>query len=460
MKIIILAGGRGTRLFPLSRSCFPKHFLRVGQEESLFVQTVRRFLTVAEAQDLVVVTNRDYTYHVQEELASCRAEKAHVVLEPIARDTAPAIALGLKYCREKLGCSDDELILVTPSDQLMEIGEAFGDVIGQTADLAKAGYVVTLGIRPTKAEDRYGYIKNGVLCGVGYEVAAFKEKPTRSEAEAYLQEGHYWWNAGIFVFRIAVMEEEFETYCPLTAQLMKGSIDDMTEMFGELAEQSIDYAIAEKSSRMAMIPLTCTWRDVGTWDAIYDILPKDEAGNAVQGDTVTVDCEDSLILGRDRLIAGVGLKDVLVVETDDVIVVTKKGESEKIKGLVQKLKASGRKEVAENTTMYRPWGSYTVLGEGDKYKMKKIVVRPSGRLSLQMHYHRSEHWVVVSGTAEVTIGEEVKPVRAGESVFIPKTVKHRLANPGKLPLEIIEVQNGDYLEEDDIVRFDDIYGRV
>lgn len=460
MKIIILAGGKGTRLFPLSRSCFPKHFLRIGQKESLLAQTIRRFLTLVRAEDIIVVTNEEYAYHVKDELALCHAQTAHIVLETVRRETAPAIALGLKYCREKLGCADDELILAAPSDHLMQADAQFINALEHAARLAAEDYIVTLGIVPTKAEERYGYIQVGEPLGAGYTVRSFKEKPTRAEAQSYLAAGGSYWNAGIFIFRLKTMEREIDKCCHAIGTLSQGTYEDMRARFEQMPEQSVDYAVAERSDRLAMVPLQSAWRDIGSWDAIYDLLPKDEHGNALHGDTAVVDCEDTLIIGRDRLIAGIGLKDILIVETDDVLVVTQKGESEKIKGLVRSLKASGRKEADENTTMYRPWGRYTVLGEGDNYKMKKIVVLPGGRLSLQLHYHRSEHWVVVSGTAEVTIGEEIKTVRAGESVFIPKTVKHRLANPGKMMLEIIEVQNGDYLEEDDIVRFDDVYGRV
>lgn len=460
MKIVILAGGGGTRLFPLSRSCFPKQFLKVNGEKSLLLQTVERFLPMIDQTDLIVITNRDYLYHVKTELALCHAEKANVILEPSGRNTAPAIALAMAYCRDVLACDEEEVMLVTPADHIIETGAIFKQCIEHTVEMARTDRIVTLGIKPTAPETGYGYIEVGkpVLCG--YEVASFKEKPQRAVAETYLAAGNYYWNSGMFVFSLRTMREELRQYQAEIASLMAEGYDKMQVRFEELPDISIDYAVAELSQKVSMVPLTSYWNDVGTWDAIYDILPKDGAGNAVQGDAVVVDCEDTLIIGRDRLIAGIGLKDLLVVETDDVIVVTKKGESEKIKNLVQQIKKSGRKEADENTTMYRPWGSYTVLGEGDKYKMKKIVVLPGGRLSLQMHYHRSEHWVVVSGTAEVTIGEEVKMVRQGESVFIPKTVKHRLANPGKLPLEIIEVQNGDYLEEDDIVRFDDVYGRV
>ena len=460
MKLIILAGGGGTRLFPLSRTCLPKQFLQLGNEQSLLTQTITRFLPLFKPVDIVVVTNQEYIHHVKTELATCGASSAHILLEPVARNTAPAIALAIKFCQEELGASMEEVLFVTPADHIIHPLDIFIKNIRQTVEIAEQNKVVTLGIKPDKPETGYGYIQVGEPLGNGYKVESFREKPDKETADNYLAAGNYYWNSGMFAFSISCIMEEFRDHAPEIYQLLSAPLTEVVERFSMMPSISIDYAVAEKSARVMMVPLNANWNDIGSWDAIYDVLEKDHSGNALQGDCLPIDCSNTLMLGRNRLIAGIGLEDVLVVETDDVIVVAKRGESQKVKDVVNELKARGRREADEHTTMYRPWGSYTVLGEGTGYKMKKIMVTPGQRLSLQMHYHRSEHWIVIGGTAKVTIGEQEQMVHVNESVYIPPSTKHRLENPGKLPLEIIEVQNGSYLEEDDIVRFDDVYGRA
>lgn len=460
MKIIILAGGGGTRLFPLSRTCFPKQFMKIGGELSLLAQTVVRFMPVAKASDMVIVTNKEYIHHVKVELASCGATDAHILLEPVGRNTAPAIALATRYCIDELGATENEVLFVTPSDHIIRQGDLFVQAVKQAEEMAGQDHIVTFGIKPDKPETGYGYIEAGETCGYGFAVKSFKEKPDQVTAEEYLAAGSYYWNSGMFAFTTGDFMQELKVYQPEIYQLVAHSYAETLAQFESMPNISIDYAVAEKSKKVVTIPLVAYWNDIGSWDAIYDVLDKDKDGNAVKGDCIPLDCTNTLMLGRSRLIAGIGLEDLLVVETDDVIVVAKKGESQKVKDLVGEIKKRGRREADEHTTMYSPWGSYTVLGEGPGYKMKKLMVSPGQRLSRQMHYHRSEHWIVTGGTARVTIGEEVKMVHENESVFIPMSTKHCLENPGRIPLEIIEVQNGKYLEEDDIVRFDDIYGRV
>lgn len=460
MKIVILAGGGGTRLFPLSRQGYPKQFLKLGEAASLLAQTIQRFLTVAEAKDIVIVTNKEYLHHVQAELKVCGIEEAHIVLEPAARNTAPAIALAARYCVDKLGASESEVVFVTPADHIIRPLETFCDSVHLAVVMAKQGKIVTFGVRPDKPETGYGYIQAGAACGAGFIVDSFKEKPDADTAVRYVEAGNYFWNSGMFSFTIGCLQSELNIFAPEIAALFARPWEVVIENFEEMPNISIDYAVAEKSGKVVTIPLTTYWNDIGSWDAIYDVMEKDENGNALEGDCLLVDSANSLVLGRSRLIAGIGLEDLLVVETDDVILVAKKGESQKVKDVVAELKKQGRTEADVPTTVHRPWGSYTVLGEGPGYKMKKIVVAPGGRLSLQMHYHRSEHWIVTGGSARVTIGDEEKLVHENESVFIPMSTKHRLENPGRISLEIIEVQNGKYLEEDDIVRFDDIYGRA
>lgn len=451
MKIVILAGGGGMRLFPLSRTSFPKQFLSIGGQQSLLAKTVKRFMPIVAVEDIVIVTNEKYLYHVQNELQEVKAQAAHVVLEPIGRNTAPAIALAVKYCADKLACADDEVIFVAPADHIIEKLDLFEKSVEQAAGLAAENKLVTFGIKPTKPETGYGYIEAGDACGAGYKVKSFKEKPEMATAEKYLAAGNYYWNSGLFAFTAGFMRRELERYQADILAVLAGSYEEAVKNFSQMPDISIDYALAEKSEQVVTIPLLCYWNDVGSWDAMYDILPKDEFGNAMQGDCLALDCHNSLIMGRDRLIAGIGIDDLLLVETDDVIVVSKKGESQKVKNVVAELQKKGRKEVKEHTTVYRPWGNYTMLGEGKNYRMRKIRVNPQSALSMHRHYHRTEHWVVLSGTAHVVIDGVEKWIYESQSAFVPQAACHKLENPGKIPLEIIEVQNGSYVGDDDLV---------
>jgi mannose-1-phosphate guanylyltransferase / mannose-6-phosphate isomerase len=460
VKVIVLAGGGGTRLFPLSRKSFPKQFLKVNGEKSLLVLTLERFTGIVQPSDMIVVTNQEYYHHVMSELKSAHLGGVHIVSEPAARNTAPAIALAVQYCKDVLNSKDDEVVVVTPADHLIQPVQRFQEYILEAEKAAKRGDIVTFGIRPDKPETGFGYIEAGTSLAIGQAVNSFKEKPDLPTAQRYVDSGNYYWNSGMFAFSLGTICSEFQKHSPDIYALTEHGYNQLLERFETLPNISMDYAIAEKTDRIMVIPMQLRWNDIGSWDAMYDVLPKDEAGNIVSGDCTLIDCSNSLFMGKDRLIAGIGLEDLIVVETNDVIVVAQKGETQRIKELVDILKAQKRREAEEHTTMYRPWGSYTVLGEGPSYKMKKIVVESGQRLSLQMHYHRSEHWIVINGTAKVTIGDQEQMVHENESVFIPKSTKHRLENPGKLTLEIIEIQNGAYLEEDDIVRFDDIYGRI
>ena len=455
MKIVILAGGGGSRLFPLSRTCFPKQFLRLEEGKSLIAQTVLRFLKFVAAKDILIVTNDQYFYHIQNELAECGAEDVQVIFEPVGRNTAPAIALAVKYCMDVLGCTENEVLLIAPADHVIKANDVFIKNMQTAIMLAENNKLVTLGIVPDRPETGYGYIEAGIAVETAYEVRTFTEKPSLDLVQQYLAAGNYYWNAGIFVFNIGFILAELSRYQPEILQCMEGDYQKVIDGFSSMPDISFDYAVAEKSKDAVVVPLECYWNDIGSWDALYDVLEKDAFGNAMKGDCLTIDCSNSLIIGRDRLIAGIGLDDLLLVETDDVIVVAKKGESQKVKDVVEELKRRGRKEADQHTVLYRSWGSSALLGEGPHYRMKKIFVKPGGRLSLQMHYHRSEHWIVIAGTAQVTMGDKVMMVHENESVFIPQTMKHRLENPGKIPLEIIEVQNGNYVGEDDIVRFDE-----
>ncbi|KAF0143599.1 MAG: mannose-1-phosphate guanylyltransferase / mannose-6-phosphate isomerase [Nitrospirae bacterium] len=465
MKALILAGGSGTRLWPLSRRNYPKQFLKLNGDKSLLQQTAERLLRVVSPDDIIVMTNSDYKFHVLSDLNSLSAAPiTNIILEPASRNTAPAIALGIKYCIDKLGCKEDDVLFVSPSDHIIKPPEKFAEYLSLSEEVAKEGYVVTFGIKPTRPETGYGYIKAGKGIGKGkgtesYKVERFAEKPDAGTAKRYLKQGNYYWNSGMFAFTIGTMTEELCRYAPKIGKMLDMSFDGMLSNFEKMPNISIDYAVMEKSKKVVTQPLALYWNDIGSWDSLAGVFPKDKKGNIKSGDFIDIDTRDTMIIGNKRLITTIGLEDCMVVETDDAILVARRGHSQKVKDIVGKLKSAHRKEALDHVTTFRPWGSFTVLEDGERYKIKRIVVNPNEKLSLQMHYHRSEHWVVIKGSAKVTIGGKEMFVHENESAYVPKSTLHRLENPGKVPLEIIEVQNGEYVGEDDIVRIDDKYER-
>jgi len=453
MKVIILAGGGGTRLFPLSRDCYPKQFLHVIGDKSLLAQTIERFLGLVEAKDIIIVTNERYIFHVQAELKIINAHEAHIITEPMGKNTAPAIALAQSYCQDVLQCDDDEILFVSPSDHLIKPIDAFQDLIRNAQDVAKDN-IVTLGIKPTKPEIGYGYIEAEKNNNLAKKVISFKEKPDLATAKEYISSGNYYWNGGMFMFSIATMQAELTKYMPAIIDITQNGYQYIVDNFINMPDISIDYAVAEKSQKMMMIPMeNIYWNDIGSFDAIAEVL-SDEEKNVFKGDILAENCTDTMIIGDNRLIAGIDLENLMIIDTPDALLVAKKGESQKVKNIVNKLKQNKRKEAKENVTMYRSWGKYTLLTESEGYRVRKIEMDPGASLTMQMHYHRSEHWTVISGTGKIIINDRESIFTENQSTYIPMGVKHKLSNPGKIPLIIIEVQSGKYINEDDIVVFE------
>lgn len=453
MKIIILAGGGGTRLFPLSRDCYPKQFLHVIGDKSLLAQTIERFLGLVEAEDIIIVTNERYIFHVQAELKTINAQKAHIITEPMGKNTAPAIALAQSYCQDVLQCDDDEILFVSPSDHLIKPIDAFQDLIRNAQDVAKDN-IVTLGIRPTKPEIGYGYIEAEKNNNLVKKVISFKEKPDLATAKEYIASGNYYWNGGMFMFSIATMQAELTKYMPAITDITQNGYQYIVDNFVNMPDISIDYAVAEKSQKMMMILMeNIYWNDIGSFDAIAEVL-SDKEKNVFKGDILAENCTDTMIIGDNRLIAGIDLENLMIIDTPDALLVAKKGESQKVKNIVNKLKQNKRKEAKENVTMYRSWGKYTLLTESEGYRVRKVEMDPGASLTMQMHYHRSENWTVISGTGKIIIDNKESIFTENQSTYIPMGVKHKLSNPGKIPLIIIEVQSGKYINEDDIVVFE------
>ena len=460
---VILSGGSGTRLWPLSREAYPKQFLPLAGQLTMLQATWQRVAPIASRGPLVIA-NEEHRFVAAEQLQQVGAEPAAIILEPVGRNTAPAIAVAaLEATRD----GADALLLVLPSDHVITDEAAFRSAVQAAANAAEAGKLVTFGIVPTGPETGYGYIK--AADGQGLRaVERFVEKPDLDTASGYVASGQYYWNSGMFLFKASRYLQELERFQPAmlaasrTAWQQSRRDADFTrldkEAFTAVPSDSIDYAVMEKTADAVVIPLDAGWNDVGSWTALRDVSQQDGDGNAHQGDVIAIDCRNTYAYGQ-RLVAMVGLDDVIVVETDDAVLVGKADRMQEVKTVVAQLKADGRSEATWHRKVYRPWGAYDSIDNGERFQVKRITVKPGGTLSLQMHHHRAEHWIVVSGTAEVTRGDEVILLSENQSTYIPLGVTHRLRNPGKLPLELIEVQSGSYLGEDDIVRFEDTYGR-
>lgn len=468
MLAVILSGGSGTRLWPLSREAYPKQFLPVVSDDSLLAETINRGLALDDKARVLAITNEEHRFVVAAHLQAQAPERtAGIILEPVGRNTAPAIALAALSAAEE---NPEELLLVMPSDHVLKNPDAFRQAVSQGAEAARAGKLVTFGIVPNAPHTGYGYIKAGDAHEGYNDVAAFVEKPDEKTARRYLDEGDYFWNSGMFLFRADLYLKELENQQPEMAKACRAAWKernadmDFTRVgenaFKACPDDSIDYAVMEKTRDAVVVPLDAGWSDVGSWSALWDIQPHDENNNVCRGDVITEDVSGSYIHSEGRLIAALGITDHVIVETDDVVLVADRNRVQDVKKLVAQVKSQGRHEHRFHKKVHRPWGTYEGIAMGERFQVKRITVKPGASLSLQKHHHRAEHWVVVKGTATVNRGDDALLLTEDQSTYIPLGVTHRLTNPGVIPLELIEVQTGSYLGEDDIVRFEDTYNRV
>jgi mannose-1-phosphate guanylyltransferase/mannose-6-phosphate isomerase len=473
---VIMAGGSGTRLWPLSRAGYPKQFLVLVGTTSLFQQAAER-LAALSGEDLAVqapliVGNEEHRFLVLDQLRESRLEPSALVLEPTGRNTAPALTLAALAALE---CGADPVLAVTPADQTVTDAPAFARALREAVQVAAEGAIVVLGVAPDRPETGYGYIRAGATSPTlgTHPVERFVEKPDLATAQAYLAEGGYFWNAGIFVLKASTWMAALERFRPDIAEACRTAwaarvteakfVRPGREAFQAVPAESVDYAVMERCPgspfSIRMVALDAGWNDLGAWEAVWQVAARDGQGNATRGDALVTDSSDTLVHSTSRFVAAVGVKDLVVVETPDAVLVASREKSQDVRSIVARLGAKQRGEQGLHRKVYRPWGWYDSIDSGERFQVKRIQVKPGAALSLQMHHHRAEHWIVVSGTAEVTVGDKVLLLSENQSVYIPLGETHRLRNLGKVPLEIIEVQSGSYLGEDDIVRFEDVYGR-
>jgi mannose-1-phosphate guanylyltransferase/mannose-6-phosphate isomerase len=466
---VILSGGSGSRLWPMSREHYPKPLLPLVSDNTLLQETASRLDSIQDLGDAVYVCNEEHRFLVAEQVVQLGKTPATIILEPEGRNTAPALTLAALFLVKQ---DPDAMMVVMPADHVMTEPAQFVAAVEQGSAPAEQGALVTFGIIPESPETGYGYIKRGVpLEGdTAFVVASFVEKPDQQTAEQYVSEGDYYWNSGIFLMRADHWLDELSKYRPdilkhCREAMNKGAQDSdffrvNKQVFHDCPADSIDYAVMEKTDHAVVVPLSAGWSDIGAWSTLWNVCPQDGNGNVIQGDVLAEDTRNAFLVAQHRCLATVGLDNVVVVETADAVLVASKDKAQDVKVIFDRLKDSGREECKVHRQVYRPWGSYEGIDAGSRFQVKRLSVKPGAQLSLQMHHHRAEHWVVVKGTARVTCGDQVFTLHENESTYIPIGEKHRLENPGNIPLEVIEIQSGGYLGEDDIVRFEDVYDRV